>query len=319
VCGGRGDQFASGGYGGGIRGISSNSSFVVDCVISNCVSGRGAGVLYVTAVRCRFYQNRVNSTGTDLMDSLACNCYLHGSLSSSRYDAYQSTLRNCTVKGTARSSQVFNSCIGDDKGGCVFNRSVYSSIDGSSVAENQCVKSSVFSYDADIRPTNAALAFDKGDYANYTNNVPEAVVNELKYDYAKGQRVYNGAIDIGCGERDWREEYSKAVDPRGRIQVVAASESVTLGQSTVVLNGKAEIATEWNLRYNEWCSFAVAVDGDGVVTVTVDGEVVEVVDGICRFRAAQGMHTVAISFTGDGSASLSRFIRGGMGTVISVR
>jgi hypothetical protein len=251
---------------------------------------------------------------------------LQKSLSESKYDAYASTLRNCTVMGSARDTVAYNCYIHDDKNKNRFNRCVYatSSIGNTqepSEFENGCVQYSAFAVDGNVRPANAALAFDKGDFLNYTNGVAEAVAEELKFDYAKGQRVYNGAIDIGCGEYDCRGGFSALLDPRGRIQVVEASENiVSAADGSLLMNADSVLETEWSLRYGCWCSFSASVGGDGEMQVFVDGEEMEAIGGTCRFKTTSaGKHRVKIVFAGSGTAALSMFRRGGMGTVISVK
>ena len=85
------------------------------------------------------------------------------------------------------------------------------------------------------------------------------------------------------------------------------------------MNADSVLETEWNLRYGCWCSFSAAVEGDGEVQVFVDGEETDAVGGTFRFKASAGKHSVRIVFAGSGTAALSMFKRGGMGTVISVK
>ena len=325
VCGGRGIAFADNTYGGGVWGAGVNSSFVVDCTISNCVSGRAAGARDVTAVRCLFSGNMVceTGTGTDIQACVAYNCHFGGSLSSGRYDVNSSTLRNCTVNGSVRSSSAYNCYVKEDKDLNVFNRCVYAKLSNGSQStfENECVQSSAFAVDCNVRPTNAALAFDKGDYLNYTNGVPEAVAEELGFDYAKGQRVYNGAIDIGCGEYDCRGDFASKIGEAGSVTVLSASPGVTAGDGRLCFasGSRADIGIsgEDNDSRAHVCSFTAATSGQAILHVYRDGEsepawTVTASGGEMKivFKGLSG-DVLRFVLSGDGSATVGGFAKGG--------
>ena len=59
----------------------------------------------------------------------------------------------------------------------------------------------------------SALPVGYGDINHYTTNFPAGWKRFADVDYDGGQRVYNGTIDVGAGEYDWRPVF-------GRILVV---------------------------------------------------------------------------------------------------
>ena len=311
VCGGRGPGFTSSNYGAGVRGADT-TSLVVDCIVSNCVSGRGAGVLACTAIRCEFTKNRVNTTGTDLMNGIGYNCYFHDTLSYSKYDVYQSTLYNCTTdaNGTIRSSKVYNSRIGGDSGlnefyRCASRTQSSSSTDASTFSDG-CYVSTSFNYDSKIRPNSStAEDVDSGNPAYY-DSPSETVRKCLSTDYAGGQRIYNGTIDIGCGEYDWRECFSAQFGRGGKIEVVEAGPNVkSHTERSLTLGVGDELLLNWTLPANTETVRTFSVDG--AATVEVDGVAVSVEAGVCSFTAAGGLHTVRIVQTGGNPVTVSDF------------
>ena len=60
-----------------------------------------------------------------------------------------------------------------------------------------------------MRPKTAGSPLvDAGSKALYEANFPEKWVRFKDADYARGQRVYNAQIDVGCGEYDCRTDFA---------------------------------------------------------------------------------------------------------------
>ena len=68
------NAYSDSGNGGGVLSASGKTGYLIDCVITGCVGGRGAGSAYTTAVRCHFYSNRSQNTGSDIWLGSAFNC-----------------------------------------------------------------------------------------------------------------------------------------------------------------------------------------------------------------------------------------------------
>ncbi|MBQ6914309.1 MAG: right-handed parallel beta-helix repeat-containing protein [Kiritimatiellae bacterium] len=97
VCGGRALGFADTKWGAGIIADNSNNVTVVDCIISNNVAGRAAGLYGGVAVRCELAGNRASKSGPHAMRASLYNCYCHDALGGDVYPVYQCTIRNCDV------------------------------------------------------------------------------------------------------------------------------------------------------------------------------------------------------------------------------
>ncbi len=90
----------------------------------------------------------------------------------------------------------------------------------------------------------------------------------LKLDLEGGQRVYNGAVDVGCGEYDWRNDYGKKLSKYAEVEI--ASTNVALRSEGVSVPAKETLKFRFRmLRTGGTCTFRVV--GDAVVTATSAG------------------------------------------------
>ena len=133
--------------------------------------------------------------------------------------------------------------------------------------------------DADFRPDRVTSALvDAG--------VETSIVGET--DVYGGQRVYNGAIDIGAVEADWRSRY-RAILGAGGLTVSAADPQVTEDAGAVLISGGTLSATWANARAPKSVQLVgtVQVTGNGTLTVKVDGETMwtlTAADGVVALR-----------------------------------
>ena len=97
VCGGRALAYESSKYGAGVYADNSNDVVVADCIISNNIAGRAAGMYRGIAVRCEFMLNRARTSGPHVMNSSLFNCCLRDAVGGDVYPVYQSTIHNCYV------------------------------------------------------------------------------------------------------------------------------------------------------------------------------------------------------------------------------
>lgn len=115
------------------------------------------------------------------------------------------------------------------------------------------------------RPLPGNKAIDAGDNAELV----EGRSSDL--DLAKGARVYNGAVDAGAYEYDYRAAYGKTLDRRGRVTVTEAGPEVFVVGSELLLRDGA-FACAWRCRGGKTLRYAnFRVTGAGVLTVRVDG------------------------------------------------
>lgn len=286
-------------YGAGVSGAS--SSAVIGCVITNNIcSGRGGGVNAVTCIGCYFKGNSSSSgIGTQGNGGQYVNCVVSGG---QLYVDNAMSLLNCTlvgwaqVKGNQAGRGIYNSIISDNKG----NTDLYNSV----------VQTSV-SLDANYRPAKTSDFVDSDDALTYYEaKFPSAWTAFKDTDFAGGARVYNGKLDIGAGEYDYRADFGKAIAPKAEnhFAVDAATPSVKLsGTSAVTLSDGDVISGHWTADESGRKRLLVVVAGEGSALVKVDGVVVAPSGSSYSLKSAAGEHALEISFTGTGEATVSGF------------
>jgi len=130
-------------------------------------------------------------------------------------------------------------------------------------------------------------------------------------DLAGGQRVYNGAPDVGAGEFDWRPRYWHDLGGGSRMAVSAASPGATEAAHGVTLADGAALTTTWTLRGSaNRCEYAVALTGEGTLYLSVNGgeETAVSASGAQTLHLPAGANTLAFRYAGSGSATLSDFV-----------
>jgi len=330
-----GGRTPNGGNGGALSSASANDSYVIDCIITNNMASNRGGAIYAgpTPIRCYFANNAAvgTSIGQSFCSVQAYNC-VFGATSNS-YHAYQSQLYSCTFLGpnmACRACDVYNSLLRCEEWGKNSLYRCYYTVDLhiASGEENQVldgtmkVAASQIAVDENYRPVAGSLAIDAGS-AEY-RTMPTALAAREKLDFAGGQRTYNGAIDIGAGEFDWRGVFGAKLRPgSARAQVLAASENVT----TNALNGivlrdgdSLEVAYAVRTLASRICAFKAVVDGEGTVTARLGDEVlVPDAAGVYTYTPVVGDNFISISFEGSGSVVLSDFAGPHVGAQFVIR
>ena len=156
---------------------------------------------------------------------------------------------------------------------------------------------------------------DGGELRYYV--YPQALAHEAGLDLCGGQRVYNGKIDIGPGEYDWRGIFSGKLRRRG-IDVEAASSSVVAaGDAGLSLGSGDSVTLALTFGADGECSFKV--ESSGLVAVTADGVMLSPVGGVYSFSGnAEDVHTVTI-VCNDGNALVGDFRLPAPGLVIRMK
>lgn len=310
-----------------------NAAYVVDCVLTNNFAGRGAGLYQGTAIRCRFNGNGVRSTGTDIMQGNAYNCIFGDIVNVGQDSVYQGgQYVNCVFYGDGYVSHA-------SSGGTVtniWNSIVLRSNPGTGVKLVNCatIASSGYSYgETSITLTQGAMMLDE-NYAPRTGSplidrgrndlyakFPADVADTLaKTDFAGSQRVYNGTIDIGAFEYDWRDDFAKTLK-RSQVEVVSASATVvTNGTRSLTVPTDASIEIDWSVKADGQHSFYVVAEGEGSVSVTCGGEALApAADGLCTFIGVEGETRRIVVSCSDGASAVLRDFRDFGGFVISFR
>ena len=310
--------------GGGVTG----SGAVIDCVITNCYGVRGGGAEGVSLIRCRM-RDCYPSTGATNKNGAIANCIDAGVSGGRIIDSYIDSktfnvleVRNSYVydiwdnDASDGYCRVYNSYVTSHFGAVAYSNCIVAKVQDDSIADEKTVFNRTMSFGADFRPMSAdALGVDAGDWQYYV--YPEAFAHEAGLDVSGGQRVYNGQIDIGPGEYDYRGIFAKKLCRRS-VAVEAASPAVVAGDGAgLSLGGGESLTLTIFFRADGECSFKV--DGTERVTVTADGIVLSPVGGVYSFSGnAQDVHTVTIVSNG-GDALVRDFLVPGPGLVVRVR
>lgn len=285
----------------------------VDCVISNGVAkyrGGGVGSLYKPGgnyIRCFFRGNKaVEGTGTAACFGNFYDCVFDGG---GVYGAYVTVVNSAFLSGASvrggsdakSAAQVYNSVLVNSDAGqsaycrCLLGVSALASnstkSDGTLLGQaNLAAK-----LDADYRPLKDTNLVDFGDANHYLTNFPAAFLRFAGMDFAGGQRVYNGAIDAGAGEYDWRGDFAKKLARKG-VAIPAADANVTTNALAGLDLPMGESTTVRYLPVADGdCSLALT----GTAVVTLDGEALTPVSGVYSFAVeadkAYDLVVVAIS------------------------
>jgi hypothetical protein len=132
--------------------------------------------------------------------------------------------------------------------------------------------------------------------------------------------VYNGTIDIGAYEYDWRGDFAKRLK-RSKVDVVSASaEVVTNGVRALTVPSDATIEIDWSVKTDGQHTFYAVAEGEGSVSVTCDGvELSPAAGGLYTFIGTTGeTRRIVVSCAGGASAVLRDF-RDSSGLIISFR
>ena len=344
----------AGGQGGGIVASSYGSSpsdrsdyVASDCFITNCWAAvNGGGACGVRLVRCKFIDNHSVNTGGS---TYLCELYgvitdwsYQGDDNTSSANAYFRKVVYSTIgkNNTRFSGSGSSAAIGNAKS--IGSTSVLAStiILGNARVIHQatnCVYTSAMSgytaafatsrkatvdeiaLDADYRPIlGTSVAIDYGDNALYEE--ARAILGET--DILGTQRIYNGAIDVGAVEADWRGTY--AADILGRKFAVGTADAqvresdpdktvlVPAGASlSGTLLGKAGGETPYLMKF--------VVPEGGSLTVTA---------GEASTTYGEGTHEVEVAAVGESTpvtfasmAGTAEILRGKClaGTVLLVK
>ena len=331
--------------GGGVNGPGK----VEDCLFVDCRAYRGGGAYMATAVRrCRFVDCSAVGLGAAVNECLEVyNCVFDACTNGTYVASYSKPIVNSVFLPSCGAntavyyikdhptypysvSNVMNSAVF-----CApFKAPVYtccafmqvSDIEGVSLGEGSIVVPAGRFTVLDVADMNADGSLRGG------SSLIDAGSNLLYrasgggIDYAKGQRVYNGTIDIGAYEYDWRGEFARALQPSRWFTVVEAGANVTEDAGGISLSGGDTVRVRW-----EWSNgslrdiaFEVAVSGEGVfsyslsggepVTVGCTGGKAEVV-----LKKVSAPMDLKMEFSGVGTALISSFMRGDNGVKLIVR
>lgn len=300
------------------------AAYVVDCVLTNNFAGRGAGLCGCTAIRCRFESNGASTSGTDIFQGRAWNCIFGDVMKTTEGNTDDNVYQggpyvNCMFKGIGHASwqsgsdyftNIWNSVVLKSAG-----RNVKLVASVTTRAESMLGEGTVLlseeemMLDGNYMPIKGSPLIDSGRNDLYYA-FPEDVASALaESDLAGGQRIYNGNIDIGAFEYDWRSDFAKRLKG-SQISVVSASEGVAMsGDDALSVPMDASVEIVWVVKRNGVHSFCVDGDGGGIVSVLIDGETVPPsAEGMYSFIGESGTaRQIVVSCADGGSAVLTKF------------
>ena len=272
----------------------------------NLLNGGGAGTGGSTGYDSSYINSRI-AGGNIYASDVVLNCRLDNAAGTS--DNAKATYRNCVVLKSKSYYEgkgiLFDNCLfSDDVPGLA-----------GMFDENLAPKYGTVPVDYSAGETDATTT--------YNDRFPGTWARFKSVGYGGGQRIYNGKIDIGPVECDWRGEFAKNLAGR-HLSVTQASENVTTNAiAGVTLFDGDSISIEWPVASAGDYSFNLVVDGAGEASATIDGEAVVPVAGVCSFAAEAAdvgmVKRISVAFAGEGSATISSFTSPNLGMILFVR
>ena len=257
------------------------SAALIDCEITGNGTGHRGSVAYSPdsfgwLIRCYVHDNDKNGGGYQILDKTSIvDTYVDGGDNTAYYCRGGAIILNSTIaKGGARAwsnISAYNSYLaGVSQTGGKFSlnncalmttREYESDIDGERIVDvnNTCFYNveKDDNIDADHRPkTAASVLVDAGVKDYYDTHFPEQFAQfKNNRDFADGQRIYNGKIDIGCGEYDFRGDFARMLGSRGMIEEMGPNVTTNALRNVVVPEGEsiamsvAPKSSDRNTRY----------------------------------------------------------------------
>ena len=319
--------------GAGVLGTSTTT--YEDCCFTNlCSSTEAAFSGGGTAIRCRFIRCGTASNNVTL-GAKHYNCYIDWSFDA--LFASAKVIKNCTIGpnnrigftsstsypgtpiSTASDGVVENTLVlvpnksstttGSLKGVryCVFHPSLANRYGATTWGEHvRFMDANEAKLGADGRLMSGSPAIDAGLNASLEEGKTADV------DVAGGQRIYNGIVDIGAFEYDWRGDFAKMLLSSTRFSVTQADPQVVRTDAGKILVRSGTLGTCWTSAGCRFANFQVTGAGTLTVTQGEDVQTFTAADGAVRLRLAAGndisfAYAKAETDTDAMGALLSRF------------
>ena len=307
-------------FGGGV--YARPDSAMIDCEIAGNGCGyRGTGVYRGTGIRCFFHGTPpVGNYVAYRMSSLVNCVFVDGAICYG--DSTPSVVLNCLMAGGSTwgaGTVLCNSYVKSHGGkaiagitNCVLGVTE-GYVKGTAYDPLTC-KFSVdyddLNLDGDYRPRFGSVLVDFANKELYDAYFPEQWNQFKNVDFSKGQRIYNGFMDVGAGEYDWRTSFSAELNRAGKAAVVLASENVaTNAIGGICLSGGDAVEIVYSPSVSGRCSFCVSKEDGGGTVVAKLGEETLLPDehGVYCYECGTDGGRIAISYVGEGAIVVSKF------------
>jgi hypothetical protein len=327
--------YSSGGgiYVAAADGAEDTVGYVENCTIHGNAGYRGGGAYGGKFVNCRFYNNvSQGAQGEDCRIAYLYGCTFGASFGGRNVMAPKCAV-NCTFgPGTCQygGAVAYKGCLflsvtakenvvssGSSLEDCayVLGGTLASLVEAGSVTTTRChtaADAGGFALSPDYVPLKGSVLIDKGP-ANFDASVFGGLDNRAS------QRVYNGRIDIGACEYDWRSDYARRLGCTGAEVAYASPEVVDSGTYLSVPDGSS-LDVAWTQTDAGKVRLVAEVEGEGVFSVAQDGAVRfenTAADGRIQERVAlDGPSLFSFAFHGGGAAKMYEFSRTGALVII---
>ena len=331
----------------GITTWNRNQAWMEDCIIENCYAYRGGGAMAVRSKNCIFRNNKSVTIGAGASDSclygslftenVSMDTYNNGKGVGFLYYAENCTfldgLNTCGQYGTPGLVNCIIKCPFNmgaippaNATNNVFASDLVAGLDDGWLAEagngNFAALASQLEFTAECRPKiGANVAVDRAD--------PAKCNEEYRHDATCAQRVYNGKMDIGATEGDWRGIYAQDLGRSRQLTVDTATENVTESDAKTVLVPAGEsVQARWKgsprgsvleyelaVRISDGAELKFFLNGEEAGSVTGDGA-----ERVFRFKNDFEVNTLSFVCSGlTGTAELSAFRRSSDSVAILLR
>ena len=346
ITGGRTDlATAADGLKSGAGGYNNTASILFNCIISNNIaSGKGSAVRNGKLVNCRIFENANSSNSGILQGTELYGCIID---------------RNRSNSLTPESNKIYNSVIGSNNvnyantasAWCIYypmqNNIVANTIClgrfGSTAGREIIATNSVFVSYGDAAAnfialggssfiTNKGAALLDSNYAplpEFRKFTVDGGDNSFIFDIYGGndilgsQRIYNGTIDIGPMEEDFRPVYKTIFAPTAGFTLEYASPLVYASGKTLHVGNGQSIKIKWERSSLRKIKTEVLanVTGNGALKIFSNGKLVATVTKASVnktvFTINSQISDLVFSFEGDGYASLQNLSSAEQGLVLS--
>ena len=302
------------------------TAYVENCTFTNCSARNGGGAFGGYMVNCRFTGCRAANSGGALRNCWRLyGCVIEAGSVNGPYGVDSCTfgsgtaidygnssgsyvLKNSLVLGslTVNSSYKFKVSNSLFVEGCGVSAAVAAGYGVLDKPEAEIVLSADrLTVDADYMPAKDSAAVDAGVNADIPSQLHGL-------DALGHQRIWNGTVDIGAVEYDWRTDYAAALGGTG-VTVTEASPSVKLENGKVCLFDGSALKVTWEgPSADSRRKYTASVSGAGELDVTLADEPLAIVkaenSGVQRYRASGTVDDLAFAYIGAGSVFLSDFM-----------